>query len=536
MSADEHPAPTGPATTPTTAAAPIQGHDPAQRGGRARLVFLIGGPALALAAWWALGPGGAAVLSGPRAGVAALAVWMAIWWMTEAIPLPATSLLPIVALPALTLGEVSPRQACLPYGDPVVFLFLGGFLLQAAMERWGLHRRVALVVILSVGTRPGALVAGVMAASAGLSMWVSNAATAAMMLPIAVSICSLVIDRAGHGAGSPDAAPKEVRNFAVCMALAVAYSATIGGLMTPIGTAPNVIALGLLRERGVSIGFLEWMALGVPVAAVLLVVAWLVLTRVMYPLGGASVPGGRELVRRELAELGPLSRGELATVVVFGLAVVGWVTRQPLCDALGWYDLRPDGGRSYLVDDATIAVAAGLLLFVVPIRLKPRPGFALEWSGPGGAAKLPLGVLLLFGGGLSLAAAIDSTGLGRDLSGAMGGLAGWSVPLLVLTLTLVTIFVSELVSNTALVLTVGGVVLAASDAMGLDPATALLPVALGASTAFMLPAGTPPNAIVFSSGYLRVGHMARAGLILNLVSAVVVTAGVLIATRLGLGR
>lgn len=519
-----------------------------------KVVALVAGPVLAAAAMLMLGPWGWGVLTGARAGVAGLAVWMAVWWMTEAVPLAATSLLPIVVLPGVTMGDVTPREACLPYGDPVVFLFLGGFLLQTAMERWGLHRRVALMVILAVGTRPAALVAGVMGASAFLSMWVSNAATAAMMLPIGVSICALVIDRTGVGSGQRTAnsehwgresgrrgggggelegAPVHVRNFAVCMALAVAYSATIGGLATPIGTAPNVIALGLLRERGIEIGFGEWMLMGVPLAAVLLVAAWWVLTKWLYPLGREEVAGGRELVRRELAELGGVSRGELSTLVVFVAAVVCWVARQPVCDALGWYEVRAGGvGRTYLVDDATIAVAAGLLLFVVPVDLR-RGRFVLDWKG---ASRLPLGVLLLFGGGLSLASAIDSTGLGRELSRALGGLSGWSMPVLVLVLATVTIFVSELVSNTALVLTVGGVVLAASGAMGVEPVVALLPVALGASTAFMLPAGTPPNAIVFASGYLRVGQMARAGLVLNLISAAAVTVAVVLAVRWGMGR
>ena len=443
---------------------------------------------------------------------AGVGVLMAILWMTEAMPLPATALLPIVLFPAT--GVLVVREASAPYADPVIFLFMGGFMLALAMERWGLHKRIALITVLLVGTRPRALVAGFMLATGVMSMWISNTATAVMMLPIATSIVLLAQDRLEEE-GSQD--PAALARFGTCMLLGIAYSASIGGVGTPIGTPPNAVLIGFIGERyGVSIGFGQWMLVGVPFSAAFGVIAWAVLVYFAYPVRLERLPGGREVIREELRRLGPVSRGEWTVFGVFMATAFAWMLREPLSN---WQWLATNAPFITRINDAVIAISAAALLFAIPVR--PREGvFALDW---GTAVRLPWGVLLLFGGGLCLARAVGASGLDEWI-GAQVGALGW-LPLvaLVLVVAATVIFLTEVTSNTATATTflpiLGGV------AVGLDiaPTMLLVPAAVAASCAFMLPVATPPNAIIFGSGRVTIGQMVKAGVWLNLIGVVMIT-------------
>ncbi len=502
---------------------------------RIRKAGLILGPLLALAVGFVMPTGG--VLGPGAAATAGVATLMAVWWITEAIPLAATALLPLALFPLL---NVLPMPAIAkPYGDPIVFLFLGGFFIQQAMERWGLHKRIALGVMLMVGTRPGALIAGIMIATAFLSMWVSNAATAAMMLPIGLSVCQVIentaradsgLGRGGAGSLLPvssttDRSTPGARNFGIAMMLGIAYASSIGGLGTPIGTAPNVIMLGALKTQfGLEISFGRWVLFAFPLVIILLAFTWFILVKVLYrsaPAHHADQRGAsaRTVIRQQWRELGPMRAGERAALGVFIAAALLWVTRQPLCEALGWVTISKDGRADAWLTDAGIAIIAGLSLFIIPVKWREGE-FALNWAW---ASKIPFGVLLLFGGGFALAEAISTTKLDAAIANELGSLRGIHPLLLVFIVTAVTVFASELISNTALVLTFMPAVTAAAAALGVSPILLALPLTLGASTAFMLPAGTPPNAIVFSSGYLTVPIMARAGIFLNIFSIMAVT-------------
>lgn len=485
---------------------------------KVRLAAIIAGPVLAILTYRLI-PASSGLSEGGR-GACAVAALMGVWWLTEALPLAATSLLPIVLFPILQVTSL--RAAAAPYGNEVVFLFMGGFMIQQAMERWGLHQRLALATMLAVGTRPRRLVLGVMVAAGFLSMWISNAATAAMMLPIAVSIVRLVVLRksgadTGLGGLPPD---REVRNFAVCMMLAVAYAATIGGLATPVGTAPNLLGLAYMKDKlGVEVSFGGWMALCAPLAAGLLLTTWVVLTFLVYPVRMGEIAGGRALIKEEVRLLGPMKAGEKWTLGIFAATALLWVFREHACDLLGWYVQTPAGKREYLVGDAQVALMGALALFCIPLSVK-KTEFVLDWQH---ASRLPFGVLLLFGGGLSLAEAFSATKVDQAIGGALGGLGNLPPLAVILVATGMIVFISEIVSNTALVAAFLPIMHGAATAVGIHPAVMIMPLTLGASAAFMLPAGTPPNAIVFSAGYLRITHMARAGLILNIISIVTVS-------------
>jgi sodium-dependent dicarboxylate transporter 2/3/5 len=425
--------------------------------------------------------------------VAALAAWMIVWWVTEAVPISATALLPIVALPLL--GAATTGEAAAPYADPVIFLFLGGFLIAAGIERAELHRRIALAVLGVFGTAPHRLVAGFMCATAFLSMWLSNTATVMMMLPIAMSVLALV---AGRDDGRGDALAK-------ALLLGVAYAASIGGLATLIGTPPNALLAAFLAERyGIALGFARWMAFGVPLALVLLALAWLLLTRVTCPVDRRPMPGADALLARERAALGPPRREERAVALVFLAVAALWLSR-PALDA--W---APGNGLS----DPAIAVAGGLAMFLVP-RGAPGAGFVL---GADWARHLPWEVLILFGGGLSLADAIQSSGLAAWIAQAMAGFAGLPLVLLLLAVTALVVFLTEVASNTAAASLFIPIAASLGVAATGDPRTLSVAVAVAASCGFMLPMGTPPNAIVYGSGRLRMADMARAGVLLNLIA------------------
>jgi len=445
--------------------------------------------------------------------VLALMAWMATWWMTEAIPLAATALLPLAVLP-LAGGLVSddaPGFGAIAedYANPFVFLFGGGFLLALSMERWGLHRRIALLVLSAIGGGPRTIVGAFMLLAAVFSMWVSNTATAVMMLPIALSI----ISRFGLADGTDDPEGTESGGFARALLLGIAWGCSIGGVGTLIGTPPNALMASFVADRygpERQIGFAEWMMVGVPVVAVMLPLAWLMLTRVVERVPAASSRVGGEHLKEELRGLGATSRAEWLVLVVFLGAATAWISR-PLWAG----DDSPLAG----VTDPGIAIIAALVLFLLPSGDVERPR-VLDWDV---APQLPWGILLLFGGGLALAGAITATGVDAWFGGLAGNLDGLPGPLVVLAVVAAIVFITEITSNTATVAAALPVLAALADPLGVPAIMLLAPAAIAASCAFMMPVATPPNAIVFGSGRIAIADMVRAGFVMNLVSITVVT-------------
>jgi sodium-dependent dicarboxylate transporter 2/3/5 len=493
-----------------------------------RRAGLLAGPLLALALYLLLpetftGVSGDLQPLGPGAR-ATLAVmgWMAVWWLTEAVDVAATALLPLALFPLF--GILSMGEAAAPYASDLVFLFMGGFIIALAMQRWGLDRRIALATLRLVGPRPPAIIAGFMAATAVLSMWVSNTATTGVMLPIALSVIELLRRQSDPGAGlHGDGA--DGRNFAISLMLAVAYSASIGGIATIIGTPTNGILVQFMAKTyGREIGFAEWLAVGLPVTLLMLPTAWLLLTRVLFPVGVRTVEGGRGLFAREYVALGPMRHGEFATLLVFLGAATAWITRPWLADltiGTGGSAWQPLAGLS----DAGVAMTAALLLFVIPVReaaiaSASRRVFVMDWPT---AEKLPWGVLMLFGGGLSLAAAVQANGVAEFIGAQAGVLGGMPTIVVVLALTAGVIFLTELTSNAATVATLVPILAGLATGIGVPPEALLVPATIAASCAFMLPAATPPNAIVFGSGHLTIPQMARAGFWLNVAGIAIIT-------------
>ena len=441
---------------------------------------------------------------------AAVAVLMAIWWMTEALHVSATALLPVALLPLF--GVFSVDDAASPYANPLIFLFLGGFLLALAMQRWGLERRIALLALRVVGTEPRMLVGGFMVLTAAFSMWVSNTATVAMMLPIALSVVDAAVPGGRNALVDHPGAPGT--SFARSLLLGIAASASIGGVGTLIGTPPNLFLASFARdELGVNISFVDWMFVGVPLVVMFLPVAWLLLTRVLFP---PDVDRGRLtslLTDRSVAPVGPMQRAEWAVLVVFTCTAMAWVFRPLLVD-LTVLGAQPLGGLS----DAGIAVIAGVALFVIPAgRGSTR---VLDWET---ARQLPWGILLLFGGGLSLASAIAATGVDDFLGLQVQGLDVHPI-LLIAVVTTGVVFMTEMTSNTATAAALVPIVAAIGPGLGVHPLALAVPVAVAASLAFMLPVATPPNAIVFGSGFVGIPDLMRMGIRLNVVSIVLITA------------
>jgi sodium-dependent dicarboxylate transporter 2/3/5 len=494
----------------------------------ARMIWTLRGAgiALALLVWWALG--GQEGLSSDARVVAAVGTLMAVWWMSEAIPLSATALLPIVLIPALTERTVA--QATQPYASSIVFLFLGGFLIAIAMEKWHLHTRIALLTLNRVGVAPRRIILGMMLATGFLSMWVSNTATTLMMLPIGMSVLALVIERGSRqdGAAAGEALAEggtitdvvrdpNISAFGVCLVLAIAWSASMGGLGTLLGSPPNAIVAGYASdELGRNIGFLEWMILGVPLAFGFIFIAWILMTRVLYRFDLPEIPGGKQMIEDQIKALGPLGQGERMVLTVFLAAAFFWVVPGLLISIPGVEDAAPWLGG---FDDTAIAIAAGLVMFLLPGEGRTR--MVLEWKDA--EAGLPWGVLLLFGGGLSLASAVAASGLDGWFGQQVTGLGALPSLLLVAAVVTIILFLTEVTSNTATAATfipiLGGVALG----LGADAMSLLIPAALAATCAFMLPVGTPPNAIVFGTGTVTIGQMARGGVVLNLVGILLIT-------------
>jgi len=456
----------------------------------------------------------------PSANAAlASTLWVATWWMSEAIPIPATSLLPIVLFP-LT-GVVDTPTATAPYADPVVFLLLGGFLLALGIERWGLHRRIALTVVSLVGVRVDRLLLGFMVATAFLSMWISNSATAMLMVPIGAAVIVSVraadeqerestaednaVDLVTAVRMDPDDQP--VTDFGLALMLGIAYSASIGGVATLIGSPPNAVFAGVAESRlDVQIGFLDWLVFAGPLSVVFLFVTWLLLLKLLRP----EIPldrGAEAVLRTQREELGGVSRGERRMLAIFALVGAGWLLRpfvlQPLFPA---------------ITDTIVAIVGGVLLFVVPVDYENRV-FLLDWND---AMRLPWGVLLLLGAGFSLANGFQESGLDTAIAHGLAGIAGVPVYVLVLVVATVVVFLTEVTSNTATATVFMPIMISLGLTIGVSPLMLMATAALAASMAFMLPVATPPNAVVFGSGYVTIPQMSRTGLWLNLLGIVAI--------------
>lgn len=441
---------------------------------------------------------------------AAVAVLMGTWWITEAIPLAATALVPLVAFPLTQVAAF--KDAATPFASGTIFLFMGGFFLALAIQRWNLHRRIALRTVLMVGTRPKQLVLGFMVATGFLSMWVSNTATAVMMLPIGLSVMALV---------NPDARGVDLlkSNFGKALTLGIAYSASIASLSTLIGTPPNALLRAYLADNhGIVIGFGQWMLFATPTAWLFLLIAWWLLVNVFFKPEIDELPGGRELIRHELTEMGPMGLGERLVAAVFVVGALSWIFLPTLFKESG-------------VSDELIAMCIALVLFIIPVH--PRRGVALlDWKT---AHEIPWDILLLFGGGLSLSAMFTANGLSAWIGEASKGIGGLPVILIVMVVTALIIFLTEMTSNTATAAAFLPIMGGVAGGINQDIMLLVIPVALAATCAFMLPVATPPNAIAFGAGYVRIGDMVKGGLWLNIIGVVLITITVMVMGPLVLG-
>jgi sodium-dependent dicarboxylate transporter 2/3/5 len=431
--------------------------------------------------------------------VFATTVWMAVWWITEAVAIEVTALLPVVLFP-LT-GALPLAQTTVTYGDKYVFLYMGGFMLAIAIEKWNLHRRIALNIIRLIGTDVKKIILGFMVATGFMSMWISNTATAVMMLPIAMAIVKQLED-------NPDTIENENLIFGKALMLAIAYSASIGGIATLIGTPPNLVLAGVVKELyGIEISFAEWMLVGLPIAVGLLFLTWYYLTNFAFAFRQKNFPGGREEINRQLKSLGKISYEEVLVLIVFVFMALAWITRSFLLKK--WIPA---------LDDTLIAMIGAIVLFVLPAKDSGQK--ILDWKS---AVKLPWGILLLFGGGLALAEGFTSSGLANWFGGQMTLLAGVQIFLLVLILVTAVNFLTEVTSNLATTAMLLPILAPMAVSINVHPYLLLVPATLAASCAFMLPVATPPNAVVFGSGYLRIPDMVRTGLALNILSIIVVS-------------
>ncbi|GAA7699824.1 SLC13 family permease [Helicobacter pylori] len=475
--------------------------------------------------------------------VAGVAVLMGIWWMTEAIDLPATALLPLVLFSVFSVDQFSSVSSS--YASPIIFLFMGGFILALSMQKWNLHTRIALSIILLVGTSPRRLILGFMIATGFLSMWVSNTATAVMMLPIGMSVLQLVAKLVGKENASNSWHQKEEitkahggimgnivhkgkditqvvqektiiyrTNFSICLMLGIAYAASIGSLGTLIGTPPNALLAGYMKTAfNIEIDFARWMVFGTPLAFIMLILSWLLLTYVIFPLKIKEIPGGKEVIRAELKKLGRLSWAEISVGVIFILASLGWIFLDTILKSWG---IKIDK------IDSVIAMGVSVLLFILPAN--NQGDRLIDW---GVAKKLPWDVLLLFGGGLALSVQFSKTGLSLWIGHLVSSFSHLPILFIIFMVTLMVIFLTEITSNTATAAAFLPVIGGVAMGMGYENHQSLLltiPVALSATCAFMLPVATPPNAIAYGSGYVKITDMIKAGLWLNLVGVVLISA------------
>lgn len=434
--------------------------------------------------------------------VAALTVLMAVWWISEAVPIPATSLLPIVMYPIL--GITTTKATTASYANPIIYLFMGGFFIAVAMQKYNLHKRIALHVIKMVGSSPSLMILGFMIATGFLSMWVSNTATAMMMVPIGLAVISQVTGHTSEQmlAGSGG---KTEMNFAKSLMLAIAYSASIGGIATIIGTPPNAIMVGMMEKMyGVKINFAQWMMFGLPLSIVMMAAVWFLLTKVMFNTGEMKLASGGEVIKKDIDEMGKMTREEKSVLFVFVLAACSWVIN-------GFIKKSP-------VDDTMIAIGAALLLFIIPTNFK-KGQFILDWKT---AVKIPWGIVLLFGAGFAVAEGFTKTDLAMWISMRLTSLEGASVLLFVTIAAVLVVFLTEITSNTAIATLLVPIMGSAAVAMGIHPFATIISSCLSASFAFMLPVATPPNAVVFGSGAIKIIDMVKAGIWLNIIGAILI--------------
>lgn len=473
---------------------------------KAQQIGLFTGPLLFVLTLLFFQPEG---MSGEAQAVLASTLWIATWWMTEAVPIPLTSLLPIILFPLTGGWEMDATASS--YGDDTIFLFMGGFMIALAMEKWNLHKRIALSIILFIGTNTERIILGFMVATGFLSMWISNTATAMMMVPIGLAIIYQVSEQLKDDE-SVDTS-KENFGFGKALMLGIAYSASIGGMGTLIGTPPNTAFAAIAGDLyGVQISFARWMLFGVPVAWLFLFLAWFYLIKVAYPLKLKTLPGGREVIKKEKDDIGRAGFEEKVILVVFVLAALSWITRSFL--------LQPYVNGN--INDAVIALTASAILFIVPSK-NERGGRILDWDT---AVKLPWGILLLFGGGLAIAGGFSASGLSEWLGNQLTFLEGVNLFIVLLVVAAMVIFLTEITSNTATANMMYPIMASLAVALGVHPYAIMIAAGLASSSAFMLPVATPPNAVVFGSGYLRIPDMAKAGAALNFVGILIVTLAV----------
>ena len=459
-------------------------------------LFLISGPLLFLAMQFFSPPAG---MSESAYSLLSITLWMALWWVTESVPIAITALLPIILFPMT--GAVDLQTTTASYGHKYIFLYMGGFMLAIAIEKWNLHKRIALNIIKIIGTNISKIILGFMVATAFLSMWISNTATAVMMLPIAMSIVAQLQD-------NPNTEKNENLIFGKALMLSIAYSASIGGMATLIGTPPNLVFAGYVEETyGIEITFLQWLKFGVPIAIPLLVIAWLYLTKFAFKFKQKEFPGGKEEINRLLVLIGPMKREEKLVSSIFVLTAFCWITRSFILQ-----EFFP------FIDDTIIAMTAGVLLFVVPASdFKKR---LITWED---AVKLPWGIILLFGGGMALAAGFQITGLASWLGAQMSVFQGLSLLILVFVIITLVNFFTEFTSNLATTAMLLPILAPIAISLNMNPYMLMVACTIAASCAFMMPVATPPNAVVFGSGYLRIPDMIKSGIWMNIISILFLT-------------
>jgi sodium-dependent dicarboxylate transporter 2/3/5 len=467
---------------------------------KSKLSGLLLGPSLFVLILLFFSPEG---LSFEGRAVLAITLWIAVWWITEAMPIPVTSLLPLVLFPIT--GALDSNTVSSAYGDSIIFLFLGGFLIALAMEKWNLHKRIAVSILMLVGTSTDRLILGFMVATGFLSMWISNTAAAMMMVPIGVAIIKQSKDSSDPKVGIIS----NEDNFSKGLMFGIAVSASIGGVGTLIGTPPNMILAGVVNQLyGIQISFGGWMLFAVPIAIILMAVAWVYLVKIAFPMKLKELPGGKEMIMEQRKELGKISYEEKLVLTVFLFAAFMWITRSFI-----WETYIPG------LNDTMIAVVAAALLFLIPSKNK-QGSFLLNW---GATKELPWGTLLLFGGGLAIAAGFRESGLTEWMGEQLTVLNGITFVVLILIVTTFVKFLTEITSNTATATMIIPIMAALAAAVDIHPYALMFAATLSAACAFMLPVATPPNAVVFASGYLKITDMAKAGFWINVISIAVIT-------------
>lgn len=477
------------------------------RPNNAKRIGLFLGPALFVLMLLFFNPEG---LSSEGVAIAASTVWIAVWWITEAVPIPVTSLLPLVLFP-LTQG-LDVKETASSYGDETIFLFMGGFMIALAMEKWNLHRRIALTIISVIGTNSDRIVLGFMVATGFLSMWISNTATAMMMVPIGLAIIYQFSETLKDDP-SVDTTPQNF-SFGKALMLGIAYSASLGGISTLIGTPPNTLLAGAINTMyGIELSFAKWMLFGVPLGWTFIFIAWFYLVKFAFPTKVKQIPGGREVIDDQRTALGKASTEEKLVLTVFSLAAFSWITRT-------FFLAKFIPG----ISDGVIAITFAILLFIIPSKNK-KGDFLLDWDT---AVKLPWGILLLFGGGLAIASGFTESGLSEWIGTQLTSLQGVNLLVVITLVTALVIFLTEITSNTATASMMFPIMASLAVALGFHPYALMVAAAVAASCAFMLPVATPPNAVVFGSGYLRIPDMAKAGFALNILGIVLVTVAIYI--------